>query len=73
MLATTEGKKKKKKNHLMRLASKIFREQKQNPNCDGTKFADRRILRRAKAARGDRLLWSHYILATTQQQVGPTS
>jgi hypothetical protein len=36
------------------------------------KFAERRILRRAEAARGTAFFWSHYILATTQQQVGPT-
>jgi hypothetical protein len=37
------------------------------------KICREKDLRRAKAARGDCLLWSHYILATTQQQVGPTS
>jgi len=66
------GKKKEKKNHLMRLASTIFDEQKQNPNCDGSKICREKDFAKSGSSAWDCLLWSHYILATTQQQVGPT-
>jgi hypothetical protein len=53
MLTTTEGKKKRKKNTtLYAWHQKIFREQKQNPNCDGSKIGREKDLRRAEAARG---------------------
>jgi hypothetical protein len=72
MLATTEGGKKRKKTTLC-----VWHQQ-SSANKSRIQIATEANLQREGFAKSgssawDCLLWSHYILATTQQQVGPTS